>query len=113
MKRLLLVLAAVTASFAVGCNTATKDGASIATAVVLDVGRQSEISAAEWAWIEKTFPGARRPKAKPSKDKEEEVVSFAHSVQVHHGKTYSCILIELPDGRERTVYFDITKGFGK
>ena len=113
MKRLKVILAVVIAVAFVGCASAKQDGASFATAVVLDVKRQADSPTAEWAWIEKNFPGARAAQQRRSTEKKEEVVSFGHALLVHDGKSYDALTVELPDRTERTFYFDISGSFGR
>lgn len=93
----------------------SRDGTTFETAVLIDVKHQSESAAAEWAWIEQHLPGARaaRNQSSTSKDIDEETVSFAHHLIVRKGRIYSAITVEMPDGKEQTVYFDITQCFGK
>jgi len=90
-----------------------KDGASFATAVVIDVQRQAESAAAEWAWIEKHYPGAMPARPRPSSGKNEEAISFAHAMHVYDGKMISALTVQLSDGTERTFYFDISSSFGR
>jgi hypothetical protein len=94
---------------------AKQDGLSLETAVIINVEQKSYIPAAEWDWIEKHLPGAKRLTAKPKTRTEDgdETITFAHSLHKVDGKIYSVLLVELPNGSEREVYFDITSSFGK
>ena len=115
MKRLLLLGCLIAA---VGCTSPTQtlkqDGTSIATAVIIDAPHQADSPRAERAWIERNLPGARPAKSKPNVQVSDgELVSFSHSLLARDNKIYSATLVELADGSERTVYFDITACFGR
>ena len=120
---ILLTLAAVL----VGCSreakpavaqTSTKnkmhqqDGLAFETAVVVNAKTQGDGVAAQHVWIEKNLPGAR-PAPPPKVKSDEEIVSFGQEVLQHAGKLYSVVHLEMPDGKPRDVYFDVTGYFGK
>lgn len=92
-----------------------EDGLSFATAVKLEAETQAKGVAAQHAWIEKNLPGSHTaPTPPPPKvNADEEVITFAQELVQHDGKLYSIIHLEMPDGKLRDVYFDITGYFGK
>ncbi len=92
-----------------------QDGLSFETAVVPEAKTQIEGVAAQHAWIERNLPGARPapPPPPPKLEPGEEAVSFGQEVIQHDGKLYSVVHLEMPDGKSRDVYFDITGYFGK
>tara|TARA_R110002094_G_scaffold182305_1_gene160120 strand:- start:194 stop:601 length:408 start_codon:yes stop_codon:yes gene_type:complete len=90
------------------------DGLSFETAVLLIAKTQKEGVEAQHAWIRLNLPGAQYGAPLPMDTREdEEVVSFGQELAQHEGKLYSVIRLTMPDGKLRTVYFDITGYFGK
>ena len=90
-----------------------QDGTSFAHAIVMHVEHQADSPAAEWAWIEQHYPDARPAQPEPSMGKNEEVLQLGHALLIHDGKTFDALTAQLPDGTERTFYFDISDSFGK
>ena len=93
-----------------------QDGLSFETAVALEAKTQAEGIAAQHLWIEKNLPGAHPappPPPPPKVSADEEVVTFAQELVHHDGKLYSIVHLEMPDGKPRDVYFNITGYFGK
>lgn len=75
------------------------DGASMATAVVIDAANEADGVAAEYAWLRAHFPGAQ-------------VVN--QSLLTPAGDhVYDAIEFTARDGTKHTVYFDISRFFGK
>ena len=74
------------------------DGSSVAKAVEIMASTASEGVPAEYAWIRARYPGA-----KPS----------GTSLITSGGKYYDAIYIVTAEGKEMTVYFDISKYMGK
>lgn len=75
------------------------DGASMATAIVIDAANEADGVAAEYAWLREHFPGAR-------------VVN--QSLLTPAGDhVYDAIEFTARDGTKHTVYFDISRFFGK
>ncbi len=74
------------------------DGSSIAMAVEIMAKTASEGVPAEYAWIRMKFPGA-----KPS----------GTELIASRGKYYDAIHFISAEGKEVTVYFDISKYMGK
>lgn len=75
------------------------DGASMATAVVIDADNEADGVSAEYAWLRAHFPGAQivnQSLLTPSGD-----------------HVYDAIEFTARDGTKHTVYFDISRFFGK
>lgn len=97
---LLLALAGCrTMSPAPSVASAGGDGTSMATAVVIDAANEADGVAAEYAWLSEHFPGAH-------------VVN--QSLLTPAGDhVYDALEFTARDGTKRTVYFDISRFFGK
>ncbi|MBS0633448.1 MAG: hypothetical protein JSS11_16180 [Verrucomicrobia bacterium] len=88
------------------------DGLTIEKAVALEAKSQRERVEAQCAWIEKNLPGAHRAPAISRPDLDEGIVSFDQELVMYNGKTYSLIHLQMPDGKLRDVYFDLSGYFG-
>lgn len=75
-----------------------QDGSSIASAVVIEEKNETEGVAAEYAWLRKHYPGYSLIK---------------QSLIFDNGKPYDKMDIKTADGSKKTIYFDISKFFGK
>ena len=97
---LLLALAGCrTMSSAPPAASAGGDGASMATAIAIDAANEADGVAAEYAWLSEHFPGAH-------------VVN--QSLLTPAGDhVYDALEFTARDGTKRTVYFDISRFFGK
>jgi hypothetical protein len=74
-------------------------GSSVATAIQLPgIQHETEGVAAEYAYIQKNFPGWKVK---------------AQALLSDKGKQYDSIQITSPGGATKTVFFDITAWFGK
>ena len=106
MKHLLLLVFAVTlASCASPTSTtspttaaATGAGSSCATAIV--VPATNEISGVQWeyAYIRTHYPGSK---------------FMYQALDSHGGKPYDIMTFKTADGKQRTLYFDISGYFGR
>ena len=81
-----------------GVSYAGGDGSSIEKAVVIKGATEETGVRAEYAYIEKHYPGYKRG---------------GQSLQSVKGRSYDAIDITTSDGKKKTVYFDITQFFGK
>lgn len=89
------------ASMPDGVSYAGGDGSSTAQAVIVNGVVTTDRGAstrAEYAWLRNRYPGFRR--------RDQALVRSA-------GRYYDALTIDLPGGGSRTVYFDITRSFGK
>ena len=77
--------------------TQTNDGSSIQRAVVINENDTTRGIAAENAWIARHHPGYRK---------------VGQALLNEGGGIYDRIDIQAPDGRRRSVYFDIRSFFG-
>lgn len=89
-----------------------EDGLSAATAVILSSGSIKEGVAAEDEWLQKHYPGFRRcsehTTRASSRTEIEEIVHFAHHINIVGGRIISVLCVVLSDGEKREFYFDIT-----
>ena len=101
MKALLSVFAV---ALLLGCRTipltySGGDGSSNEQAVIIRGARDTEAGiAAENAWIQQRYPGARKTMA---------------ALESIGRKQYDVIEFTTADGQTRSIYFDITDFFGK
>jgi hypothetical protein len=79
-------------------NKGTEDGLSFETAVVINETSEGPGVAAEYKWIKKNYSN---------------YTIKGQSLTFNNKKSYDIITIELSDGKEQKLYFDITKFFGK
>ena len=79
-------------------STTTEDGLSYATAVVIHEKTENAGVNAEYAWIKKHYSGYKIK---------------GQALTNHDHKPHDIITIELSDGKELKLYFDISKFFGK
>jgi tetratricopeptide (TPR) repeat protein len=75
------------------------DGASLKTAIIINVNNESLGVSAEYKWIQKNLP-------KGTEKISQSLMSYSN----HH---YDLIKVELPNRTQKDIYFDITKFFGK
>ena len=75
------------------------DGASMATAIVIDARNEADGVAAEYAWLREHFPGAHGVN--------QSLLTPAG------GRVYDALEFTARDGTKHTVYFDISRFFGK
>jgi len=91
-----------------------QDGRSYETAVVVNAKTDAEGAAMQWEWIEKNLPGARiESTPTPAELEKKGIFKLDQILAQHDGKFYDVILLRMPDGKLRNVYFDITGYFGK
>jgi hypothetical protein len=74
------------------------DGSSFETAVVIMEETEDKGVAAEYAWLKQRYPGYRMKR---------------QSLATHDGKPFDIITIITASGEETSVYFDISRFFGK
>ena len=74
------------------------DGSTRETAIVISAANEKEGVGAEYAWLKDNLPGAKLEKTGLSDD---------------GAKIYDTMVVALPNGEQRTIYFDITSYFGK
>lgn len=112
MKKLIFIL--ITFSLLYACSPGRKladnektvniespvyeDGSSFEKAVVIHEKSESKGIAAEYAWIRANYPGS---------------AVLGQSLLVHKRKPYDRINIKTSDGREMSIYFDISDFYGK
>jgi len=77
---------------------ATGEGSSFETAVVIQAESEDTGVAAEYAWLKQHYPGYRTRR---------------QALASHKEKPYDLITIVTVSGEEKTVYFDISRFFGK
>ena len=98
---------AVAALLACGCaaapptasavSTAERDGTSMERAVAIMESTEPAGVRAQKAWIAERYPAARKKLS---------------GIQSENGRHYDVVVLVLPDGTEKTLYFDITAYFG-
>jgi len=76
---------------------AEHDGSSVERAIPILESTESAGIAAERAWLAEHYPGARK---------------LMSGIQADEGRHYDVVKLRLPDGSEKTLYFDITAFFG-
>ena len=113
MKNTILLLVFV--SLVVGCSATKKttgnlndqyytsasvenDGSSFEKAIVIQARNENDGVSAEYAWIRQHYPGCK---------------INGQSLVDHNKKPYDLIKIKTSDGRDLTIYFDISNFFGK
>ncbi|PKP01908.1 MAG: hypothetical protein CVU11_13680 [Bacteroidetes bacterium HGW-Bacteroidetes-6] len=114
MKKILIVL--FVAMMAASCNTSKKashnsttgnattvseadrDGTSYEKAIVIQEKTESTGVDAEYAWLKEHYPGYKMKQ---------------QSLTNQNGKPYDLIEIVTAQGKEMTIYFDISNFFGK
>lgn len=87
-----------------------RDGTSYASAILIGARTQEEGIREEYDYLKDHFPDSR-----PAEVEElggEELV-FGHHTDVYNGRFFSVHTLVLPDGKIRSVYFDVTSYFGK
>jgi len=89
---------------AAGCASANAktvplphDGSSLEQAIPILESTEAAGVAAERAWIAEHYPGARK---------------LLGGLRADQGRHYDVVKLRLPDGAEKTLYFDITAYFG-
>jgi predicted small secreted protein len=103
MKNIIFILLA-SSLLVLSCKTAQnlsggeRDGSSFAKAIVIDKDNSMDGIAAEYAWIRNQYPGSK---------------SLGQALVFHKKKPYDIIKILTAEGVEKSVYFDISKFFGK
>jgi hypothetical protein len=75
-----------------------RDGSSYDKAIIIDKKNETDGIAAEYAWLEKNYPNYK---------------FSAQSLSFHNKKPYDILHIKDSSGKERDIYFDISKFFGK
>jgi hypothetical protein len=73
------------------------DGSSLERAVPILESTEAAGVAAERAWLAEHYPGARK---------------LLGGLQADQGRHYDVLKLRLPDGTEKTLYFDISAYFG-
>jgi hypothetical protein len=82
-------------------NTLTsveQDGSSYENAIVIKKSTERAGVDAEYAWLSQHYPGYK---------------SKGQSLNFHHDKPYDIIKILTNQGEEKSIYFDISKFYGK
>jgi hypothetical protein len=79
-------------------STGAQDGNSFATAVVIQETHETPGVHAEYKWVADHYPGYK---------------TKMQALTNNKGKPYDVLTIELSDGSEKKVYFDISNFFGK
>ncbi len=74
------------------------DGSSLTQAVIIRGANDAEVTDAEYPWLREHYPG--------SKLKEQQLLN-------EDGRVFDGMTITTAEGKEITVYFDITSGIGK
>ena len=78
------------------------DGSTVASAVIITGGNDSATTDAEHAWLHRHAHGARLRK---------------QSLLFERGPLFDKVIdkleVTLPDGSEKTYFFDVSSGFGK
>ena len=74
------------------------DGSTIEKAVIINGGTEETGVHAEYAYIQKHYPGYKRG---------------GQSLLNQQGRDYDAIEFRTADGKKMTIYFDITAFFGK
>lgn len=75
-----------------------KDGLSYENAIVINEKSESSGVDAEYAWVRQNYPGYE---------------TKGQSLKIHKKKAYDIITIVNVDGKEMTLYFDISSFYGK
>jgi hypothetical protein len=75
-----------------------KDGSSFENAVIIQETTESKGVDAEYKWLRDNFPGYK---------------SGGQSLDDYKGKPFDIITITTSDGKEKSIYFDISGFFGK
>jgi hypothetical protein len=86
------------ASSSLNPGTGVQDGNSFVTAVVIQETHETPGVHAEYKWIADHYPGYK---------------TKMQALTNNKGKPYDVLTIELSDGSEKKVYFDISNFFGK
>ena len=76
----------------------TRDGSSFDKAIIINETSERYGDPAEYAWIRKNYPGA---------------TNNSQALVYHAKKPYDILHITTADGKTVSVYFDISKFFGK
>jgi len=74
-----------------------RDGSSLELAIPILESTERAGILAERAWLQEHFPGAQRKRK---------------SLQTVEGRRFDVVVLELPDGTEKTIYFDINAFYG-
>jgi hypothetical protein len=82
----------------VTASTNEPDGSSIEKAIVVTATNEREGIRAEYAWLDKKYPGNKRG---------------GQSLSYHDKKPYDIIKVITADGKPVETYFDISNFFGK
>ena len=94
----LLLLISACANKKALVNSPANDGSSYDKAIFITEKYESQGVDAEYKWIAKTYPGAK---------------TYKQVMAYHEKKPYDILYITTPDGKEITVYFDISNFYGK
>lgn len=76
----------------------THDGSSYEKAIIIKAKSEQKGVAAEYEWLRNNYPGYKK---------------ITQSLKSNGNKHYDAIFIETKQEEEKTIYFDITKFFGK
>jgi hypothetical protein len=79
-------------------NARGKDGSSFEKAIIIDKNNETEGVAAEYEWLRKNYPGYQNQ---------------GQSLVYNNDKPYDLLKIKTADGTSKSIYFDISKFFGK
>jgi tetratricopeptide (TPR) repeat protein len=78
---------------------AARDGSSMQSAIVIEASTENEGADAETRWMRRNFPGWK--------------LGTQDLVDGQDGKKYDVIELTGPNGARKTIYFDISRFFGK
>ena len=78
--------------------TATRDGSSYASAIVINSNSEMDGIAQEYRWLEKHYPGYQRG---------------SQSLLFNEGRYFDLLEFTDADGKSHSIYFDITSFYGK
>lgn len=76
----------------------SKDGSSFEKAILINEKSETPGIAAEYRWLREHFSG---------------YIFLGQSLNMYKKKPYDILKIKTTDGVEKTIYFDISKFFGK
>jgi hypothetical protein len=75
-----------------------QDGSSLEKAIFINKNNEMEGIAAEYDWLKKHYPGYK---------------NLGQSLVQNKGKSYDILKIKTAGGQTKSIYFDISKFFGK
>ena len=79
-------------------SSAARDGSSYEKAIIIEETSETKGVNAEYAWLKQNYPGYKMG---------------SQSLAYKDGKPYDILNFETADGVKKSIYFDISKFFGK